>query len=113
MKGYDLQKAKLSKKQIKTILKHLPIRTQSERIFKYLAENGTVKTGVLCARTATVNLSHATQRELNPRLAKFGLVAACERPEYHHTNQFNERTAEHDWSLYALDETEMNWATAK
>lgn len=105
MKGYQLSKATLSKKQIRIILKHLPIRTQSARIFRYLAENGTVKTGVLCRNTATVNLSHVTQVELNPKLAKFGLVAACERPEHPHTNQFDERTSEYNWSLYALDDT--------
>lgn len=105
MKGYQLSKATLSKKQIRIILKHLPIRTQSERIFRYLAEHGTVKTGVLCRNTATVNLSHTTQIDLNPRLAKFGLVVACERPQIPHKNQFNERTSEYDWSLYELEDT--------
>jgi hypothetical protein len=113
MKGYDLKVAKLTKKQRDIILKHLPIRTQSARIFEYLSQYDHVKTGELCAKTSTVNLSHVTQVELNPRLKKFGLVVGCERPEYPHRNQFDQTTAEHDWSLYELDETELNWAIAK
>jgi hypothetical protein len=111
MKGYDLKIAKLTKKQRDIILKHLPIRTQSQRIFEYLSKNERVKTGALCAKTSTVNLSHVTQIELNPRLAKFGLVVACERPEQSHKNKFGDRTAEYDWSLYELDETELKEST--
>lgn len=111
MKGYAFPKASLSKKQIANILKALPIRTQATRIFKYLATNYTAKTGVLCARTATVNLSHATQVDLNPKLRKFGLAAACELPELPHTNQFNERTAEYDWSLYVINQEAFSQIT--
>ena len=111
MKGYDLPKAELSKKQIATISKRLPIHTQQLRIFKYLATNYSVKTGVLCAKTSTVNLSHVTQVSLNPKLEPFGLVAACERPEFTHTNQFDETTAEHNWSLYVINQEALNQLT--
>jgi len=103
-KGYHLQLANLTDEQIEKVLESLPIRTQSSRIFKYLSKHSKVKTGRLCANTATVNLSHATQRELNPRIKKFGLVVACERPEVPYKNKFGDNTQEYDWSLYHLED---------
>ena len=104
MKGYHLQLANLTDEQIENILKILPPRTQSSRVFKYLAKNTRVKTGQLCAKTSTVNLSHCSQVELNPRIRKFGLVVACERPEVPYKNKFGQVTGEHMWALYQLED---------
>lgn len=103
MKGYDLTRARLSSEQLNTVLNYLPRHTRAWTLFKFLASNKPSTAKAIEEQINVKNVSRCCLIELNPKIQRFGLVAANELPELPHVDNEGRRTGQADWALYHLD----------
>lgn len=96
MKGYHLNKAKLTIKQRDAILNELEPRTSAHKIFSYLATAPTATTTAIKGATGVQNIAR-TASLISGRLLTHGLVVACERLEHPIDS---ETLNAHTWGIY-------------
>ncbi len=99
----ELKPARVKKTHVKEILSCIHPETQAYRITKHLLNNKPVTTGELAAVTGTGNLSDVITKQLNPRLAHWGLAIRCYLPKNRIRNQFLQRSCQHYYVVTRIE----------